>query len=281
MNATPRPIYPLERNKVSIFQETGWTPEPVERVRKISPPPGLDPRTVQPVASSYPDPLALRIWYYLDCYKVFIEWRLRSVKLSYCPSTSLASVARQLALNPGLFSNLRPDVPVLCWTFSGIIRGSNRRSVLIFPSNHSRGLPTGFLPLNFLVTTFSFLYSSITHSNCVTSPSCSSEQYVSLCQVYLYCSSYINERSSVRQIWQNEISLLHLPYWLCVHIVILCKLLFTHYVLTWWWPSLEERPKHVVIHLTHNTIINFVVFDLRLFISLLFVWLHTQRGWTT
>ena len=55
-----------------------------------------------------------------------------------------------------------------------------------------------------------------------------------------------------------------------MHIVILCKLLFTHYVLTWWWPSLEERPQHVVIHLTHNTIINFVVFDLHHFISLLF-----------
>ena len=122
------------------------------------------------------------------------------MKLSYCSSSSPASVAPQLASDHGLFSNSRPDVPVLCWTFSGIIRGCNRWSVLILSSHHSRGLATGFLPLNFLFTTFSFLYSSITHSNCVTSSSYSSEQYISLCQVHLYYSSYINERSSVREI---------------------------------------------------------------------------------
>jgi len=43
VNATPRPFYP---------REPGWTPW---QVRKISPTPGFDPRTVQPVASRYTD----------------------------------------------------------------------------------------------------------------------------------------------------------------------------------------------------------------------------------
>jgi hypothetical protein len=75
----------------------------------------------------------------------------------------------------------------------------NRRSVLVLCSHHNRGLAFGFLPLNFLFITFSFLFSSITYSDCVTSPSCFSELstfhsvrpfvlfilyqwYVSLCQ---------------------------------------------------------------------------------------------------
>jgi hypothetical protein len=49
VNATPRPLYP----RYSLYRwldgpqgQSGW-------VRKILPPPGLDPRTVQPVAIHY------------------------------------------------------------------------------------------------------------------------------------------------------------------------------------------------------------------------------------
>jgi hypothetical protein len=44
-NTTPRP----QREPVPTGPEAGWAP----RVRKISPPPGLDPQTVHPVSSRY------------------------------------------------------------------------------------------------------------------------------------------------------------------------------------------------------------------------------------
>jgi hypothetical protein len=55
------PLHPREREPVPIVQEAGWTPGPVCTAAKnlspteISPPPGFDPRTVQPVASRFTD----------------------------------------------------------------------------------------------------------------------------------------------------------------------------------------------------------------------------------
>jgi len=54
VNATLRPLYP-RKDPVSIVEEVGWAPGTVWMARKISPPPGFDPRTVQPVASRYID----------------------------------------------------------------------------------------------------------------------------------------------------------------------------------------------------------------------------------
>jgi hypothetical protein len=48
VSTTPWPLYPQERDPVPLVQEAEWLPEPV---RKISPPPEFDSRTVQPVAS--------------------------------------------------------------------------------------------------------------------------------------------------------------------------------------------------------------------------------------
>jgi hypothetical protein len=53
--ATPWPLYPRERAPVPIVQEAEWAPGPVWTVRKSSPPPGFDSRTMQPVASCYTD----------------------------------------------------------------------------------------------------------------------------------------------------------------------------------------------------------------------------------
>jgi hypothetical protein len=55
LNITSRPLYPRERNTVPILQEAGWAAGRSERVRKISPPPKFDTRTVQPAASRYTD----------------------------------------------------------------------------------------------------------------------------------------------------------------------------------------------------------------------------------
>ena len=56
VNATPRPLYPRERDPVAVVQEAGWVPGAGLNGRgKSRPPLGLDPRTVQPVASRYTD----------------------------------------------------------------------------------------------------------------------------------------------------------------------------------------------------------------------------------
>jgi hypothetical protein len=55
--SAPRPgRFTPWKDPVPIIQEAGWGPQGRSgQVRKISPPPGFDPRTVQPVASRYTD----------------------------------------------------------------------------------------------------------------------------------------------------------------------------------------------------------------------------------
>ena len=48
-------LCPRVRDPVSVVQKTGWALEPVGRVRKISPEPGFDPQTAQPVSCRYTD----------------------------------------------------------------------------------------------------------------------------------------------------------------------------------------------------------------------------------
>jgi hypothetical protein len=55
VNATPRPLYPQERDPVSIVQEAGWAPGPVWTGAENLAPTGFEPRTVRPVASGYTD----------------------------------------------------------------------------------------------------------------------------------------------------------------------------------------------------------------------------------
>ena len=43
------------KDRVPIVQEAGWNQSRSGRVRQISPPPGFDPLTVQPVTSRYTD----------------------------------------------------------------------------------------------------------------------------------------------------------------------------------------------------------------------------------
>jgi hypothetical protein len=55
VNATPRPLYPRERPGTHFI--VGWVGFRVglDEYGKSRPPPGFDPRTVQPVASRYTD----------------------------------------------------------------------------------------------------------------------------------------------------------------------------------------------------------------------------------
>jgi hypothetical protein len=55
---------PPRKSRSPFYRRLGGTQGRSERVRKISPLPGFDPRTVQPVASSYTDwdtPAHLRV----------------------------------------------------------------------------------------------------------------------------------------------------------------------------------------------------------------------------
>ena len=46
---------PPEKTRYPLYRRLGWPQGRSGRVRKISPPPGFDRRTVQPVASRYTD----------------------------------------------------------------------------------------------------------------------------------------------------------------------------------------------------------------------------------
>ena len=53
-HATPRSLYRRKTDPVPMLQEAGWDRGQSRRVgKKSSPPPGLDPWTVQTVASRY------------------------------------------------------------------------------------------------------------------------------------------------------------------------------------------------------------------------------------
>jgi len=55
VNSTPRPLYPRERPLYPLYRRLGGPQSRSGQVRKISPPSGFDPRTVQPKASRYTD----------------------------------------------------------------------------------------------------------------------------------------------------------------------------------------------------------------------------------
>jgi len=51
----PRLFFTPGKDPVPIVQEAGWTQGRSGQVWKILPPPGFDPRTIQPIASRYTD----------------------------------------------------------------------------------------------------------------------------------------------------------------------------------------------------------------------------------
>ena len=57
VSVTPWPLFTPGKDPVPIVQEAGWTPGPVWTGAEnlAPPPPGFDPRTVQPVVSRYTD----------------------------------------------------------------------------------------------------------------------------------------------------------------------------------------------------------------------------------
>jgi len=67
VKVTPRLLYPRGMTRYPLYRRLGESQGQSGRVRRISPPSGFDPRTVQPVASRYtdyavPDYNVIRIW---------------------------------------------------------------------------------------------------------------------------------------------------------------------------------------------------------------------------
>ena len=56
VSVTPRPLFTPAKDPVPIVPEAGWAPRPVwTGAENLAPPPGIDPRTAQSVASRYTD----------------------------------------------------------------------------------------------------------------------------------------------------------------------------------------------------------------------------------
>jgi hypothetical protein len=55
VSVTPRPLLPPGKTRYPLYRRLGGPQGRSGQVRKISPPPGFEPRTVQPVASRYTD----------------------------------------------------------------------------------------------------------------------------------------------------------------------------------------------------------------------------------
>ena len=51
----PAALPPEKKTRYPLYRKVGWPQDRCGRVRKISPLPGFDPRTVQPLASFYTD----------------------------------------------------------------------------------------------------------------------------------------------------------------------------------------------------------------------------------
>ena len=55
LSVMPRPLFTPGKTRYPLYRRLGGPQGRTGQVRKISPPPGFDPRTVQPIASRYTD----------------------------------------------------------------------------------------------------------------------------------------------------------------------------------------------------------------------------------
>jgi len=84
VNSTLRPFYPPRKIRYPLYRRLGGPHSRSGLLRKISPPPGFDPRTVQPVASRHTD-CAIPTHRYAIAEITFIGWKgpLKFSKVSF------------------------------------------------------------------------------------------------------------------------------------------------------------------------------------------------------
>jgi hypothetical protein len=109
VSVTPRPLFNPGKDPVSIAEEAGWAPGPVWKdAENLAPPPGFDPRTVQPVASRYTDWATQPTHLYID----IMEFWYTTV--STCGPGSSVGIATDYRLDDlGIESRWGRDFPHL------------------------------------------------------------------------------------------------------------------------------------------------------------------------
>ena len=68
VSVTPRPLFTPGKTRYPLYRRLGGPQGRSGQVRKILPPPGLDPRTIQPIAQSlYRLSYRAHVWYICTC----------------------------------------------------------------------------------------------------------------------------------------------------------------------------------------------------------------------
>jgi len=90
----PRPLFTQGKTRYPLYRRLGKTQGRSGEMRKISPPPGLDPRAVQPVASQYTDYASLPTFLFPNVTKIFVE-RIFCMLVSFNILTSLLVMCKR------------------------------------------------------------------------------------------------------------------------------------------------------------------------------------------
>ena len=94
----PAALYPPEKTRYTLYKRPGGSQDRSRQVRKISPTPGFETRTVEPVASRYADWATRPILFYIQIvfyFKVF--------------------VGNMTKKSPHKFNPLKPELNSICY----------------------------------------------------------------------------------------------------------------------------------------------------------------------
>jgi hypothetical protein len=79
VKATPRTLYPREKDPIPFVQDAEWATGPSGLMQKISPVPGFDPRAVHLVAICYAGCSVSTHFYYLFKYTITAKFKMHLV----------------------------------------------------------------------------------------------------------------------------------------------------------------------------------------------------------
>jgi len=79
-----RPLYPRGKSRYLLYRRLGGPQGRSKRVRKISPPPGFDPRTVQRIANRYTDWANIASTYNMKTAKYLLKAKSRLAVVNSC-----------------------------------------------------------------------------------------------------------------------------------------------------------------------------------------------------
>ena len=103
VSVTPRPLFTLGKTQYPLYRRLGGPQGRSGQLRKISPPPGFDPRTVQPVASRYTDYgtrtttcLVASFKYFREILKKVVKIRKMTFPYGSLPLLFFSRIAKQL-----------------------------------------------------------------------------------------------------------------------------------------------------------------------------------------